>query len=102
MKKIIAGCTLTAGVLLGAGGTAFAGETNGRGQPVPGAHKASSVCACSGRDLPDAEENQPPEFDDDIVTGGHVQSYGQWVSGGFKGVVPSPGDACRGNLEGEG
>ena len=33
------------------------------------------------------------------MTDQHVQSYGRWVSHGFKGVLPSPGDACRGNVE---
>jgi len=86
--------------MLGVVGNAFAGETNGIGKPIPGAQNASSVCAFSGQDLPDAEENQPPEFNDDFVTDQHVQSYGKYVSHGLKGVVPSPGDECRGNLGG--
>ena len=103
MRKAIVGCALAAGLALGMSGNAFAGETKGNGDPIlTGAHTANSACAFSGRDLPDAEENQPPELNDDFVTGGHVQSYGQWVRGGFKGVVPSPGEACRGNVEGEG
>lgn len=99
MKRITIGCIVAVGLVLGGASTAFAGETNGNGDPIPGAHNASSACAFSGQDLPDAEENQPPEFDDDFVTDGHVQSYGRWVSHGFKDAVPSPGEACRGNLE---
>ena len=38
-------------------------------------------------------------MDDDAVTGGHVQSYGQYVRAGLKGEVPSPGVACRGHAE---
>ncbi|HET7691297.1 MAG TPA: hypothetical protein VFK41_13010 [Nocardioidaceae bacterium] len=85
---------------LGFGGTAAAqaGEINGNGDPIPGAHKASSICAFSGRDLPDDQENQP-NIPDDFATGGHVQNYGKYVVFGIKDLVPSPGVACRGNAE---
>ena len=99
MKRIMIGCVVALGLVLGGAGAAYAGETNGNGDPIPGAQNASSACAFSGQDLPDAEENQPPEFNDDFVTDGHVQSYGKYVSHDLKGVVPSPGDACRGNVE---
>lgn len=97
MKRAIIGCLIASGLVLGGAGAAFAGETNGNGDPIPGAHNASSACAFSGQDLPDSIEGNPPGFDDDAVTGGHVQSYGKYVSHGLKGVVPSPGVACRGN-----
>jgi hypothetical protein len=100
MRKLIMGCTLAAGLVLGVGGTAFAGETNGKGGPVPGAHNARSICAFSGQDLPDDIENNPPGFDDDDVAIHGVQSYGQYVAAGLKAVVPSPGEECRGNLGG--
>ncbi|HET8779159.1 MAG TPA: hypothetical protein VF000_11470 [Agromyces sp.] len=100
MKRITIGCVVALALVVGGGGAAFAGETGGHGQPVPGADRANSACAFSGRDLPDAIEGNPtPAQDDDFVTGGHVQSYGQWVRGGFKSAVPSPGDACRGGVE---
>ena len=100
MKQAVIGCIVALGLVVGGGaGAAVAGETNGKGDPIPGAQKASSACAFSGQDLPDAEENQPPEFNDDFVTDQHVQSYGRWVSHGFKDLVPSPGEACRGNVE---
>ncbi len=100
MKRAVIGCAVALGLVLGGGaGAAFAGETGGHGQPVPGAETANSACAYSGQDLPDAIEGNPPGFDDDFVTGGHVQSYGQWVRGGYKDMVPSPGDACRGGVE---
>ena len=102
MKRVIMTFVVAAGLCLGGAASAQAGETNGNGDPVPGAHNASSVCAFSGRDLPDSQENQPPEFNDDFVTGGHVQSYGKYVSHGLKSVVPSPGQACRGNVDFEG
>lgn len=99
MKRVAMTCLVALGLSLGGAMSAQAGETNGNGDPIPGAFMASSACAFSGQDLPDAEENQPPEFNDDFVTDGHVQSYGRWVSHGFKDVVPSPGEACRGNVE---
>lgn len=102
MKRLTIGCVIALGLVFAGATSAQAGETSGNGKTVPGAENASSVCAYSGQDLPDAEENQPPEFNDDFVTDGHVQSYGRWVSHGFKDVVPSPGDACRGNVDFEG
>ena len=100
MKRVFMTCVLAAGLTVGGAMSAHAGETSGTGATVPGAFNASSACAFSGRDLPDDQEVQPPEFDDDFVTDGHVQSYGKFVSHGLKGVVPSPGEACRGNLDG--
>ncbi|MGI9823615.1 hypothetical protein [Agromyces sp. Marseille-Q5079] len=100
MKRMIIGCTVALGLVLGGGaGAAFAGETNGNGDPIPGAHKASSACAFSGQDLPDDIEGNPPGFEDDAITGGHVQSYGQIVRAGGKAFAPSPGVACRGNVD---
>jgi hypothetical protein len=96
MKRSVIGCALALGLVLGGGAAAFAGETTGGGTPVPGAGHANSECAFSGRDLPDDVEDNPPGFDDDAVTGGHVQSYGMFVRAGLKAVVPSPGMACRG------
>ena len=99
MKRMTIGCIVAFGLVFAGASSAQAGETNGKGEPIPGAENASSACAFSGRDLPDAEENQPPQFNDDFVTDGRVQSYGRFVSHGLKDVVPSPGDACRGNVE---
>ena len=100
MRRLIIVCSLAAGLVLGVGGTACPGETNGRGEPIPGAQMASSDCAFSGQDLPDAEEDQPPELRRRLRHGAHVQTYGKYVSHGLKGAMPSPGDACRGNLGG--
>lgn len=101
MKRAVIGCIVALGLVVGGGaGAAFAGETNGKGDPVPGADRANSACAFSGRDLPDEIEDNPvPEATDDAVTGGHVQSYGMYVRAGLKANVPSPGDACRGGVE---
>ncbi|TFD34513.1 hypothetical protein E3T40_10320 [Cryobacterium sp. TMT1-19] len=98
MKRMALGCVAALGLVFVGATSAQAGETSGNGSPVPGATNASSACAYSGRDLPDAEENQPPQFNDDFVTDGRVQSYGRFVSHGFKDLVPSPGEACRGNV----
>jgi hypothetical protein len=102
MKRMTIGCIVALGLVFAGASSAQAGETNGNGQPVPGAENGASICAYSGQDLPDAEEVQPPEFNDDFVTDGHVQSYGRWVSHGFKDAVPSPGEACRGNIDSAG
>ena len=97
MRRAIVGLVVVTSVVLGTSATAFAGEINGKGEPIPGARNASSECAFSGRDLPDEIENNPPGFDDDSITIHGAQSYGQFVSAGLKDAVPSPGVACRGN-----
>jgi hypothetical protein len=97
MRRTATGLVIVASIVLGTSATAIAGEYNGKGEPIPGAHNARSECAFSGRDLPDDLENNPPGFDDDDVTGGHVQSYGKLVAAGLKDFVPSPGVACRGS-----
>ncbi len=101
MKKSVTGFLLALGLVLASAGTASAGETTGNGKPVPGSGHAASICSFSGQDQPDAIEDNPPGFDDDEVTGGHVQSYGKYVSHGLKAFVPSPGEACRGNAPSE-
>ncbi|WP_430647218.1 hypothetical protein [Agromyces sp. GXS1127] len=108
MKRAVIGCVVALGLVVGGGaGAAFAGEYNGKGEHLKaGAHVANSACAFSGRDLPDGTgegfENNPfPFMDDDAVTGGHVQSYGQYVRAGLKSEYPSPGVACRGGAEEE-
>lgn len=97
MKKAVLGCALVLGLVFGSSGAAMAGEYNGNGDYVPGGDKGKSACSYSGRDLPDKSEGNWPGFDDDEVTGGHVQTYGMYVRAGLKGFVPSPGEACRGN-----
>jgi hypothetical protein len=99
MKRLALGFIVAFGLVLSGAGAASAGETNGNGDPIPGAANASSACAFSGQDLPDSIEGNPPGFDDDFVTDGRAQSYGKFVSHGLKDVVPSPGEACRGNAE---
>lgn len=99
MKRVAMTCLVALGLSLGGAMSAQAGETTGNDAPIPngGAHNASSLCAFSGQDLPDALENQP-NIPDDFVTDGHVQSYGMYVRADLKDAVPSPGFLCRGNL----
>ena len=100
MKRIAIGCLVALGLVAGGATAANAGEYNGKGEPLDaGANVANSACAFSGRDQPDSIEGNPPGFNDDFVTDGHVQSYGQWVRAGLKSAVPSPGDACVGGVE---
>jgi hypothetical protein len=97
MRRAIIGLVVAASVVLGTSTSAFAGEVNGKGEPIPGAQNASSECAFSGLDTPDEIENNPPGFDDDAIAIHGAQSYGQFVAAGLKDFVPSPGVACRGN-----
>ena len=97
MKKALIAAALAAGLVLGTAGAAVAGEYNGKGEPVPGGVTGKSACSVSGRDVPDDVEGNPPGFEDDEITGGRVQSYGQIVRAGGKAFAPSPGVACRGN-----
>ena len=112
MRKTLACAVVAIGLVLGSGGAAMAGEVNGKGDPIPGASKASSECAFSGQDTLDAIENPPdapdynPMFDDDMLAErgnqkhGYkgIQSYGMFVSAGID-VGINPGMACRGNAE---
>lgn len=97
MKKATICAALAATITIGFGGAVSAGEYNGKGEPVPGGVNGRSECSYSGRDVDDAVEGNPPGFDDDAIAIRGAQSYGQYVSQGLKGVVPSPGQACRGN-----
>jgi len=108
MKKLILGALIAGALVLGLGGSALAGETTGaalRGEGGPkgaptaqGASHARSECAYSGLDTPDEIEGNPEGFDDDALMIHGTQSYGQFVARGLKAAVPSPGQACRGNL----
>jgi hypothetical protein len=98
MKKAIVAALLCSASVVGASaGSAFAGEINGKGEPVPGATTGRSECSYSGKDTPDDVENNPPGFDDDDITAvgkTRVQSYGIIVRAGGKAFAPSPGVAC--------
>ena len=115
MKKIVIGFVAALGLVLSTGSGAMAGEVNGNGDPIPGAHNASSECAFSGQDTQDASaggtEMNPPGFDDDALAARGtqapagvaryhgVQNYGMFAKAGLKDMpgLPNPGQACRGN-----
>jgi len=100
MKKMIAVASIVvAGVSIG--GTAFAGEIGGNGEPTPIATRrvAASICAFNGLD--DGSEGGP-------VGPGNVQSFGPIVAGmaqaaggagSFAHMIRAegPGTNCRGN-----
>jgi hypothetical protein len=100
VKRFAAVCVCAFGLVLGGASTAHAGEYTGKGEPVPGGETGKSACSFSGRDVPDSVEGNPPGFEDDGLTSqkNFTQNYGLFVSLGMKGVVPSPGEACRGNV----
>lgn len=74
--------------MIGGSGAAMAGEITGNGDPTGGVEHSHSWCVYSGfNDTPD----------EDAPFGGIVQSYGHYVSQGFKDAefAPSPGIACN-------
>jgi len=86
-----------AAALVGAPGTAIAGEVTGNGEPTAGPEHANSICVFSGQnDDPDA----PLILDDRELApngpGGISQSFGQDVKLGRDPHLFNPGDACRG------
>jgi hypothetical protein len=98
MRKILAGAALAL-IVSGAGGTAFAGEVNGNGDPTPVARPevggrlvASSECAFSG--LEDGEEDPTGPSGPGVT-----QNWGQIPKAVRDAIKPfaSPGIACRGN-----
>jgi hypothetical protein len=111
MRRIAIGATLALGLTLGGASTAFAGEYNGKGDPIVRGGQPASACSYSGQDQSDDFEDNGPngEGDDDFVTvpgkgtstnpsGVRVQNWGQYVvfNGGGKGSGV-PGQECRGN-----
>jgi hypothetical protein len=105
-RRSVVGAAICAATVLGVGGSAFAGEYTGNGGVAPGGVKGKSACSFSGLDVSVEVEGAAP-FDDDFVgVNFHgVQSYGQFVA--YEKTVgplnlpfplPSPGQACRGNL----
>jgi len=111
MRRIAIGASLALGLVLGGASTAFAGEYNGRGEPIERGGHPASECSYSGQDQSDDFEDNGPhgEGDDDFVTapgkntstnpsGVRVQNRGQYVVafGGGKGSGV-PGEECRGN-----
>lgn len=98
MIKPIAFAVLLSAAVIGPAPVASAGEWNpGRGyihgEDHSGAHPAASVCAYSGLDDPDTDDNglwgaSPAQ--------GRVQSPGQVVAFLGSAAAGIPGEACRG------
>ncbi len=95
MKKWIAGASIVAAGM-SIGGTAFAGERGGNGEPTPiNEYRANSICSFSGLDDMDFEAPVDP---------GVVQNWGsipKFVRDTV--LIPMgehPGKACNGNLNG--
>ena len=94
MKKMIAGAVLALGVV-SVGGTAFAGERGGNGEPTPiNEYQANAICSFSGLDDMDFEAPVEP---------GVVQNWGaipKEVRDILAAEGESPGVACNGHLNG--
>lgn len=102
MKRALVGFGAVAGLVIGLGGPAWAGEYTGNGYGSTKApDHAKSACVYSGLDAPDSIEGNPPGYDDDELMVHGTQSYGQFVAQDLKDVVPSPGDACNPTKAGE-
>lgn len=108
MRKPVLSAVLAAALVVAMGGTAFAGEIAGNGEPTPiESFQAGSICSFSG--LND-DPNQPGLFND-----GRVQSFGDIVQEaidvlgdgqGASSLVPTirdegPGTSCRGYASGD-
>jgi hypothetical protein len=103
--RSVVGAVICAATIIGAGGSAFAGEYTGNGGTAPGGTKGKSECSYSGLDAPAGVEGTIPFDDDPYGVDFHgVQSYGQFIA--YQKTVgplnlpfplPSPGQACRGN-----
>lgn len=109
MKKPALSAVLAAALVVGMGGTAFAGEITGNGKPTPiNDFNASSICSFSG-------QNDDPTGGGNPFEAGKVQNWGHVVgiakellatdSKGISSLAKTgekqeagPGTNCRGNL----
>ena len=95
MKRTIAALVLALGVVGMSGGTAFAGERGGNGEPTPiNDYRANSICSFSGLD--DMDFLAP-------VQPGVVQNWGsipKEVREFLATIGEHPGEACNGSLNG--
>jgi hypothetical protein len=96
MGKFIAAAVFAVALSGVFGGTAFAGEVNGKGQPTPvRQYTAASICSFSG--LEDWNSAEPQEPHDAVsVTPGVTQTPHSLVDGGGILYPPpgTPGFAC--------
>ena len=103
MRKFIAGAALAL-VVVGASGTAFAGEVTGgpHSKKTPGGDNAHSVCAFSGQEdgiTLTGFINGVPQFIEVETGPGLVQTPHQENSAGIIHAPGIPGTECRGNAD---
>ena len=98
MKKIRLGLVFCmASVLLLGANTSFAGEVDGKGNPVPGGEKGKSECSFSGQQDDDSNEG--------VFKSDRTQSWGQLfneirlflISQGFAPGKGTPVGSCNPN-----
>lgn len=99
LEKLTIAALLVGSVLLGGSATAGAGEWNKHGYvhgetDGSGAHPAHSICAYSGLDDPDVDDDGLLAM---TAAKGRVQSPGQYVTFFGPEFAGIPGQACRGN-----
>jgi hypothetical protein len=90
-KTPVMSALLVTGILALGANTAFAGEVDGKGNPVPGGEKGRSECSYSG-------QQDDPVADAGFFRGDRVQSWGQipkMVRDFLRTVGLHPGDACN-------
>lgn len=90
-KSHVTSALFIAGILAMGSNVAFAGEVDGKGNPVPGGEKGKSACSYSG-------QQDDPVADEGIFKGDRVQSWGQMPKAlreFLRSIGSSPGDACN-------
>jgi hypothetical protein len=109
MRKPVLSAALAAALVVGMGGTAFAGEITGNGKPTPiNGFQAGSICSFSG-------QNDDPTGGGDPFQDGRTQNWGhvladakQFIGDGDNGAnelaheirIEGPGTNCRGLASG--
>ena len=74
MRRVLLGGALTAALVVGMSGPAFAGEVTGNGKPTPiNSYRAGSICSFSG-------QNDDSTGGGDPFQDGRVQNWGKVVA----------------------
>jgi hypothetical protein len=96
-RSLVAAAVCAAAFVGASGGTAFAGEVTGNGEPTAGPPHANSICVFSGQN---DDPGAPLTLDELLAPngpGGVAQAFGQNVKIGLDPRAFNPGDACRGD-----
>lgn len=91
VKTGLGSSLLLAGILAFGANTAFAGEVDGKGNPIPGGANGKSECSYSG-------QQDDPVADEGFFRGDRVQSWGQipkMLRDFLTSVGSDPGKACN-------